>query len=275
LNLSIDIACGKAFLEQFRVPRPFRVLFINEEVDEAQMQARLQKMMAAARERVFSGFENLQIVNRTGIRIDTAAGLKTAGQILRLGKPDVVIWDCLYRFHSKNENRAEDMQGVLAAFDSLTAKFGVSQCIIHHHGLPQKDSGRDNFQLMRGSSVLGAAGDSYLSLTRLKKTEPPNFQRLSSNLRNAADPEDIVLYRNPDTLWYEVSADPEAKEKLTVQNVVFSLKEMGGRAQRQELINKLTVDYDASERTAVNKITESVKLDRIKKQAKGQYCSLK
>jgi hypothetical protein len=51
--------------------------------------------------------------------------------------------------------------------------FGKSQSIIHHHGQPQKDSTRDNFQLMRGSSVIGTAGDSYLTLTRHSKQESP------------------------------------------------------------------------------------------------------
>jgi len=199
MNQALCIACGKDFLNQFEVAKPRRILYVNEEISEKGMQTRLKIMIEAARSEGFKHFSNFDLVNRSGIRIDTNEGLVLAKRLIRFRRPDVVYWDCLYRLHSKNENWAENMQMVMDRFDYLTRTFKIAQAIIHHHGQPQKDSARDNFQLMRGSSVIGAAGDSYLTLTRHSKKELSNYQRLSFDLRNAASPEDLKVYRNPDT----------------------------------------------------------------------------
>jgi hypothetical protein len=161
-------------------------------------------------------------------------------------------------------------------FDYLTRTFKIAQVIIHHHGQPQKESGRDNFQLMRGSSVIGAAGDTYLTLTRYSKKEISNYQRLSFDLRNGASPDDMKVFRNPETLWYEICATPakNQKEKLAIENIVFTLKEMGGRATRLELIDRLISGYGVSDRTAIRRIDDAVEASRIKRTTNGKQIEL-
>jgi hypothetical protein len=276
MNEGLCIASGKGFLGQFRVSKPRRILYINEEISEKQMQDRVKIMMAAARVDGFSQFVNFELINRSAIKIDTDEGLKTTMRLIRYRRPAAVFFDCLWRFHGKNENKTEDMQKVMERFDYLVRTFKIAIVIIHHHGQPQKESGRNNFELLRGSSVIGAAGDSYLTLTRFSKGEISNYQRLAFDLRNGAAPNDMKVFRNPETLWYELCATPakNQKEKLAIENIVFTLKEMGGQATRQELIDRLVSDYGVSDRTAIRRIDDAVGASRIRRTTVGKQIEL-
>src|SRR5262249_45286573 len=141
--------------------------------------------------------------------------------------------------------------------------------IIHHHGKPSKDTAaRDGFQLMRGSSVFDAFADTYLTLIPHKKNEGNRYQRLIFTLRNAESPEDLILDRNPETIWYEVVKEADKDTKISISDVVNSLRYLGGRAKRQDLIEKLKSEHRASERTAINAIDEALELTRIVKDGK-------
>jgi hypothetical protein len=273
MNMGLCIAAGKPFLNQFPIPSSRRVLLINEEITPQSMQSRSQKMVQSARSCGFKNLSNFRLVNKTGIKLDNDEGLKTAMRLIRAHKPEVVIWDCLYRLHGMNENKASEMQGLLDKFEYLTRVFGIAHVIVHHFGNPVKDSDREGFQLMRGSSVFGAYGDSYLTVASYKRNEEKShYQRLTFTFRNAETPEDLVISRNPDTLWYEVVKTVGPDQKLTVANVVFTLKEMGGRACRKELLERLSREYGVKERTIDSVIAEAFTLNRIGKSGSTKNC---
>jgi hypothetical protein len=182
-----------------------------------------------------------------------------------------VIWDPLYKLHSQDENKSDRMQRVLDKFDYLRSVFKVTQIIVHHHGKPSKEtSARDGFQLMRGSSVFDAFADSYLTLIPHKKDEGGRYQRLMFTLRNAEAPEDLILDRNPETLWYDVVKEAERDSKITAGDVVNALMHLGGKASRQELIDHLLANFKAGERTAIKAIDEAFDLQRIGKTRNGR-----
>lgn len=271
MNLGIAIAAGHAFLTQFAIKKPSRVLYLNEEISERPMQTRLRMMMNSARQEGFIVRDNFKLINRSGIKIDTDDGIKSAARMIRQSKASVVFWDCLYRFHSKNENKTDEMGRVIDSFDWFTRTFGVAHVIIHHHGTPTANEQRTGFQLMRGSSTFQAMGDTYFTLTRHKVNEPgTRYQKLSFELRNAESPEDQIVSRNPETLWYEVINEDPGSGKITIPNVVFALKELGGCASRQDLLDKLKAEYETSERTAERTISDATRLKRITKRMDGK-----
>ncbi|HYA40491.1 MAG TPA: AAA family ATPase, partial [Syntrophobacteraceae bacterium] len=106
-NMGIVIAAGKPFLNQFDVPKPRQVLYLQEEIGERSMQDRLRKQLTYAKSLGIDPGSNFELVNKSGIRLMTDEGLKTVMCLLRARRPEVVIWDCLYRFQSLNENKAE------------------------------------------------------------------------------------------------------------------------------------------------------------------------
>jgi len=270
LMMAICIASGKPFLVQFPVTRRRRVLYFQQEISERSMQDRLGKMLAYAKQEGFNPGSYLDIVNMAPVKLDSDDGIEVAMRIIRARRPDVVIWDPLYKLHSQDENKVTQMQRVLDKFDYLRNIFGITQIVVHHHGQPMKDSGREGFQLMRGSSTLGAFGDSYLTLTRYKKNERSNYQKLAFTLRNAEEPEGLVLYRNPEHLWYEVVAEADQGSKVSISDVVNTLTHLSSSAKRQELIQRLIEVSGASQRTADTVIGEAVKLGRIGKRLVGR-----
>ena len=191
-------------------------------------------------------------------------------RVIRACEPEVVIWDPLYKLHSQDENKSYAMQRVLDKFDHLRSVFDIAQIIVHHHGKPSKDSGKGGFQLMRGSSVFDAFADSYLTLTRWKKNRPSNYQKLEFTLRNAEEPEALVLYRNPDTLWYEILAEADDQGKLSVSKLVNALMYLRGKASRQEVSDYLRKTHDVSQRTINETLKEALELHRIRKIPDGK-----
>ena len=159
-NLGICIASGRPFLNQFAVPRRRRVLYFQLEISEKSMQRRLALMRNYAGEQSIFAGSFFQIVNLPPIKIDQDAGIKTAMRIIRASRAEVVIWDPLYKLHSKEENSQRDMRRVLEKFEYFRDTFGIAQIIVHHHGKPIQNSGREAFQLKRGSSALAARGES-------------------------------------------------------------------------------------------------------------------
>jgi AAA domain/Domain of unknown function (DUF3854) len=264
LMISISLAAGKPFLTQFPVGRRWRVLYIQLEISEKSIAERLRKMLPYARSEGFDPGSYLEILNMPPFKIDTDDGLKNYMRIIRAKQPEVVIWDPLYKLHSQDENKSDRMQRVLDKFDYLRSTFHIAQLIIHHHGKPSKDTAaRDGFQLMRGSSVFDAFADAYLTLIPHKKAEGSRYQRLIFTLRNAEAPEDLILDRNPETLWYEVVKEADKKTKIGIADVVKALWYLGGKAKRQALIERLKSEYRASERTAIKAINEASELNRI------------
>jgi hypothetical protein len=204
-------------------------------------------------------------------KLDTDEGLKSFMRIIRAKRPEVVIWDPLYKLHSQDENKSDRMQRVLDKFDYIRSAFKVTQIIVHHHGKPSKDtSSRDGFQLMRGSSVFDAFADTYLTVIPHKKDDGNRYQRLIFTLRNAEAPEDLIIDRNPETLWYEVVKEADKETKIAVSDVINTLMNLGGRAERQAFIAQLMSDFKAGARTADRAIKDAIELKRIKKEKLGR-----
>jgi hypothetical protein len=269
MMIGISLAAGKPFLTQFPVGRRWRVLYIQLEISEKSIADRLRKLQPYARSQGFDPGTNFDIVNLAPFKLDTDEGLKSYMRIIRAKRPEVVIWDPLYKLHSQDENKSDRMLRVLDKFDYLRSVFNITQLIVHHHGKPSKDTAaRDGFQLMRGSSVFDAFADTYLTLIPHRKDEGLRYQKLIFTLRNAEAPEDLILDRNPETLWYEVVKEADKENKIGVADVVKTLLSLGGKAKRQNLIEKLMSDFSAGERTAIKAINDALGLDRIVKDGK-------
>ncbi len=108
-----------------------------------------------------------------------------------------------------------------------------------------------------------------MTLTRYRKKEGSSHQRLSFTLRNAEQPEDLILCRNPEALWYETVAEPNPSRKVTVQDVIHALMHLDGSAKRKELIDRLMKVSGAGKRTVISTIKEAHELGRIGKRRQG------
>ncbi len=159
LQLSMHLAAGIDFLN-WTVRKPRRVLLVQLEIKSDHFHRRVKRMamaMGIAREDLR---ENLMIVNGRGQDIT----LEAVGELARSAKPDVIVFDPLYKLVNGDENSAEDMKPVLAGFDRLAEATGATVAYVHHDA--KGNSGDRNIRDRgAGSGVIGRDYDCCITLT--------------------------------------------------------------------------------------------------------------
>jgi hypothetical protein len=242
-NLMLSLAAGIPFLEDFYIPQSRRVVLIQSEVSPHAMQDRLRKMIDA-RENDRLKFQSAMLVNAPNLKIDSKEGYRTIQMILEQSKAEVVIFDPLYRLHTADENKAQEMRAVVDLFDRLIEEFGISLIMSHHHG--KGTEGKDPGQFARGSTIFGDWVDTQLVL-QADGSHDEGKRRLSFILRNDVEPDPYSICLNPETLWYEVNRiaaedRPDAKRAADVaMRLSMAGKEVtAGNVSRELLCSKPT-----------------------------------
>jgi hypothetical protein len=256
MNMGLCISSGNPFLLQFNVPKRRRVVYLQAEISPPSLQDRLRKMKNGGPWPEEGWFWQ---ITKKGLRLNLDRDLKLLSDALSQFQPKVLILDPLYKFHSLDENKAGDMTRLFNNLDRLITDHDLSIVIAHHHGKPVDGRPEGSHQL-RGSSAIADYGDSYLTLNRKSGREPRSYLKLSFELRNDEDPDPLFLYRNPETLWYEVLGE-DVQGAVTIHDIVRALTDLGGTAKRTDLIKAL-IDHtgrsDKTIRRAIDK-AEAVK----------------
>jgi archaellum biogenesis ATPase FlaH len=261
-NMGLCLSAGHPMLLQFNIPNPTKVLYIQAEISEISMQRRLSRMMNAGHINLDSIHDRFVLINDKGIKLDRQQDLEMIGEIVSHYQSEVVIIDPLYKFHSGNENRPEDMTKFFDRLDTLIAEHACSIIMVHHFGKPTLEKREGGLQL-RGATTIFDYGDSYISLNRKSSNEPRSHVKATFELRNDEDPAAMFLYRNPDSLWYEVLGD-ESASKVTIHDVVDELNTIGGKAFRKDLVQRLKVRTGASIRLINDVLVKSETLKKIR-----------
>jgi hypothetical protein len=256
MNLGMCVSQGRPFLLQFNVPKREKVLYVQSEISPKSMQNRLRKMLGPDTEEGW-----FFIYNVKGLLLHRQRDLDHLSDVVEAHQPKIVIIDPLYKFHTLDENKAGDMTKLLNCTDILISRHGVSLVIVHHHGKPAEGK-REGAHQLRGSSIIADYGDSYFTLNRKSSREPRSYIRLSFELRNDEDPAPMYLYRDPETLWYEV-LDEEVKGAVTIHDVVSTVNNLGGNVKRAALIKAIKDMTGRSERTVIDAITKAVTIKKV------------
>lgn len=257
-NMAVQMATAKPFL-QFNIPKPKKVIYLQAEISEQSMQNRLRKMLDSIDYDIEP--DMLFIVNRKNIKLNNPKDLRMVENLIKSKSADVLIIDPLYKFHSGDENKVNDMTRFFDRIDWLVAQNNISIVLVHHFGKPQE--GRDGATQFRGSSAIVDYGDSYLMLRRKSRDESRDYMKLSFELRNDEEPDTMILYRNSDTLWYEVQG-VEGNKKVNVHDCIACLEEMGGITKSKEkLMEKIKERTGASEKTIKGALKEAERLKMI------------
>ena len=164
-QLALELASGTPFLGLFDVDRPYPVQIIQQELSD---EAYYERLILAKPNfgAIQTGF--LSILNSRSLQIDTPAGRGEIENYITSWRPRVVIFDPLYKIHSKNEDKASEMHSVLNVLDSLIDKYKVAVILVHHLKKPTTDFRGRSVDLgmseLRGSSSLAAWADSILMM---------------------------------------------------------------------------------------------------------------
>jgi hypothetical protein len=238
VNLGLNLSMGVDFLG-FRVPKPRRVLYIQQEISDSAMRERLQMMIA----NLGLLTENFMIENTHGVfpKLPSREGQERLRELLTVDKPDFLILDPLSTFHNRDENSATEMTVVLEPIFDLKHEFRIGVLLVHHFGKPSIVARKGSHRL-RGSSVIGDRADNLIMLdpvnaSRTGTAYPPEcYGRISFSLRNDLAPNPFAVVRDPATLWYRrLSHEQASKHKLPASRIAEIVRDHGGQIKQAEL----------------------------------------
>ena len=101
---------------------------------------------------------------RGGLGITGIDGIKKIEEIVKPYGPEVISLDPLYKIATGAENAAEDLKGILNAFDELSRATGAAIPFVHHDAKGASGD-RDIRDRGAGSNVLGRDYDACITLT--------------------------------------------------------------------------------------------------------------
>ncbi|MCG7851880.1 MAG: AAA family ATPase [Methanosarcinaceae archaeon] len=270
MNVAISLALGQDFLN-FKIPSARKVLLVQQEISEPAMKDRVEKMLTPG---LKGELANLIFLNRQEqtLKISKPQDREILNKIVQDRKIDLLIFDPLAILHEKKESDNSDMSVILDYFAELMKKYSIGILVIHHFKKPSAKEKQDSYA-MRGASVLGDRPDSIIISTRLpekyNRTPFPqpfrNYAQLTFKLRNDEEPEDIVIERDGETLWYSRYDLPGYLGKKIPPTMVADIVKMnGGSCLQADVLRNL--EGIASHRIAFEAISEARKLGLVKAQ---------
>lgn len=215
LNMMIDLAMGRNLFSAyypsgtpvFPVARPWRVLYLEQELGE---QGMLERFLGKDGDPgILTGYtdDDLRDVplfvrpRTTKMRLDTDDGHKYIADEIAACKGEVVFGDPMAKFHLGEENDSQEMGAVLRGVDHLIEDFKISWGFVHHTVKPPLDPrfARHGGDKLRGSSAIFGDVDTVIDLVTLSPEDAQEavFQ-LGFETRRGKPIEKITLLRKGD-----------------------------------------------------------------------------
>jgi len=258
VNLAISLSTGQPFLG-FSIPEKKKVLYLNFEISERNLQKRAQMMFEHIKpERGLFYIDTILYFD-----INSSDSFGELKELVRQGNYDVFIIDCFYKIHNGDENTEKDIKSILDKFDYLIREFGISIVLVHHHNKNWDVRGSN---IIRGSSVLAGWADTIISLHKKSK----EVQVVFNKVRNAEAPDSIFISKNND-LWFEKvgKAGKGIARRLSSDDLIAVFKEVDKREMTQPEICDITEKK--------HRVSESTVIRALKyaKQEKKLFCDNK
>ncbi len=179
MQLAVAVASGRSFLGWY-VPRARRVLVVQLEIKSEHYHRRLRMLTHAMQIGTADLGGRLGVVNGRGMGLDARA----IRRLTKMHGAELVILDPLYKMTEGDENKAQDIKPLLAAFDSIARDTGAAVLWVHHDakGSPGDRDARDRGA---GSNVLIRDVDQLFTLTPHR--DDPEATVIETLARNHAD----------------------------------------------------------------------------------------
>lgn len=166
LDLAVSVASGTPCLGHFAVDDPGRALVYLAEDALPQQRSRLDAL--CEHRGIAIGSLNLHVVTEPVLRLDLADDRERLHAAAARLRPKVLVLDPLVRLHRLDENRAQEISGVLSFLRELQRAHDMSVVLVHHAS--KKHRARPG-QALRGSSDIHAFGDDLVHLAPHNDTE--------------------------------------------------------------------------------------------------------
>ena len=271
-QLAFYLAAGKSpFLsEEITIPRPRKVLLIQQEVSLPGMQDRFQKMRM---EQMFELQGRLLQRTTTGEQWDLTdpEDLQKLMSLINKYKPEVLILDPLYTFHRKGLNADKDAAPILKITQEIKTNNDLGIIWVHHFSNKEDpDTLRPSIGRFMGSSNIANAADVTIALDylhpRYKQQVLPlpyhHYVTVEVTTRHGEWPRKFTLERGPDCLLFRKSTIWRDIGKKVVPDQIEELIEAnGGEMRQQEIINSLaSIAGHTTVRKAINELVREGKV---------------
>ena len=159
--MSIAVAAAKGEdWAGFKMTRPMRVLYVDEENPQSVIYERLVSLGLGPDD---PAAHNIRYLSRQGVRLDVEPDKLT--EDAQIFGPDIIVLDSLNRIHTLEENSAGDMGRLFNdGIRPLITATGAAVLLIHH---PHKGQG-SGYQRTRGSGDITAAVDTAFDMRRIE-----------------------------------------------------------------------------------------------------------
>lgn len=246
LNMALGIAQGKSFAG-FNISNPRKVLYLSAEGGYFPTRDRIQKMCLKIEER---HVENFLICPNTKINLCDRSDCADIRRVIGNIQPQVVILDPLIRFHSADENTANQMAAVFTLLRELIEQYSLSIIIVHHEG-------KDEYRGARGSSAIAGEYDSRIQISTKEEVSTLEF-----DMRHVATPDKRTILFNEETfLFQEAFNDP----------IVQAMKLLGGSSEKPTILEILQEKEEYSQSRAYELFNEAVKKGLLIVTEQGTY----
>ncbi len=212
MNLAISVATGAKQFLGYELLNHGKVLYLNNELPFKEFVNRFKKMAETLNVEQHELLSNM-IVPQSVPPFETF--WKEINDICRVEKPVLIILDCLYWSHDKEENNSSGMKQIMRLFTTLRDKYNLAVVILHH------TKKRSRFQTlnsnnMRGSGVFAAATDTNIELRRSENDETKRIFK-PTKLRYATDAmrQTRLLSLVGETLWFQDEGATDEEEHIT------------------------------------------------------------
>ena len=170
LHLGVHIAAGRKWLDTFAVPKPRSVLYVDEEMSEYTLRARVRRILEG--EKIASDDLPFGVASREGVRMTEVGGkVLLARCIAAEFRPEVIIMESMRRVLVGSENEQVDVSAFWRAVEPIL-KMGITFIISHHMRKPHEDGPDAVRYRASGSTDLIAGSDSAWAMTRLGAHSP-------------------------------------------------------------------------------------------------------
>jgi hypothetical protein len=260
MNLGISLAVGAAKWLAYDIAKSGKVLYLNNELAFSDFARRVKSMSGSL---PAPGDVANFIVPKEVPALDQC--WETLNETCEQIRPCLIIVDCLYFAHDKDENDSSEMKALMRQFLALRDRYNLALLLIHHTKKAARYERMHNDQ-MRGSNVFGGITDTVLQMRRSAADEskriikPTKFRHVSDENRKCR-----LLSLNRETLWFKDEGETDEGDHIAtaVQTAEESIDFVGVFGDKKELSRK-----EIQERCQPLGYDERT-IDRILKKAKS------
>ena len=230
LDLAVSVATGTPCLDHFPVDDPGPVLIYMAEDDAPIVRARLEAL--CQRRGVALSALDVHVITVPVLRLDDEGDRERLSATIRQHEPRMLLLDPLVRLHRLNENKAQEISGLLGYLTELQRTHELAVIVVHH---TSKKSRSRPGQSLRGSSDLHAWGASNAYITEHRGEW---LLTLEHRAMPAPEPIRIELVSNPDGTGAHlrvVGAPPPPSEAPLAVKIVELLEARATPLRRQTI----------------------------------------